>query len=131
MADRRAAPCLLGKVPAAGVGQDYQAPVADHETVLRLSPFGRIVVTRAEHTVRYTTEELAGLQFTYAHSSPVLLGDQAAEFAEVVSAALLAVEPSGVFEAAVTASLITGRACPGPLSGSVPPARHGARRALG
>lgn len=100
---------FVGRAPAAGVGQDYRIPEADHETLLRLSPFSRIAVTRAEHRVRYTTEELVGLQFTYAYSSPALLGDRAGEFAEALGTALLAVEPSGVFEATVTAALITGR----------------------
>lgn len=100
---------FVGRVPAAGAGQDYRVPEGDHETLLRLSQFSRIAVARAEHTVQYTVDELVGLQFTYAYSSPVLLGDRAREFADAVGAALLAVEPSGVFTATVTAALITGR----------------------
>ncbi|WP_369380437.1 class I SAM-dependent methyltransferase [Streptomyces sp. cg36] len=99
---------FVGEVPAAGVGQEYKPPQADHETVLRHSPFSRVAVTRAEHTVRYTTDELVAVQFTYAFSSPDLLGDRCEEFSQAVRAALLAVEPSGRFEATATAALILG-----------------------
>ncbi|MFD4319012.1 class I SAM-dependent methyltransferase [Streptomyces sp. NPDC058548] len=98
----------VGRVPAAGVGQDYVVPQGDHQALLRNSAFARTSVIRAEHTVRYTVEELVGVQFTYAYSSPALLGDQAGAFADDVANALLGVEPSGMFEAEVTAALILG-----------------------
>ncbi|MGW8768267.1 class I SAM-dependent methyltransferase [Streptomyces sp. NPDC055815] len=98
----------VGRVPAAGIGQDYVVPQGDHQALLKASLFARTAVIRAEHTVRYTLDELVGVQFTYAYSSPALLGDQAEVFAEDLKRSLLAVEPSGVFEADVTAALILG-----------------------
>ncbi len=99
---------LLGAAPAAGRGQAYQEPLGDHETVLRASAFRRIAATRLEHVVRYTTDELIGTQFTYAYSSPGVLGDKRDQFVAEVRRALLAVEPSGQFTATVTSALIVG-----------------------
>ncbi|WP_103529563.1 class I SAM-dependent methyltransferase [Streptomyces sp. SM12] len=98
----------VGRVPAAGAGQTYIVPAGDHQSVLKASAFARTAVVRAEHTVRYTVDDLVGVQFTFAYSSPALLGDRAKAFAADLKAALLAVEPSGVFEAEVTAALILG-----------------------
>ncbi|MFF6888612.1 class I SAM-dependent methyltransferase [Streptomyces sp. NPDC012421] len=98
----------VGRVPAAGIGQDYAVPQGDHQSVLKASPFARTSVIRAEHSVRYSLDELVGVQFTYAYSSPALLGDRAEAFADGLRSALLAVEPSGEFEAEVTAALILG-----------------------
>lgn len=98
----------VGRVPAAGIGQDYVVPQGDHQALLRASAFTQTAVIRTEHTVRYTLEELVGVQFTYAYSSLALLGDKAEAFAEDLRRSLLAVEPSGAFEADVTAALILG-----------------------
>lgn len=98
----------VGQVPAAGVGQDYVVPQGDHQALLKASPFARTAVIRAEHTVRYSLDELVGVQFTYAYSSPALLGDKTETFTEDLKRSLLCMEPSGVFEATVTAALILG-----------------------
>lgn len=99
----------LGEAPAAGVGVAYVAPVGDHEQVLRASAFCRLAVLRVEHRVRYTTAELVGLQSTFAYSSPVVLGQGRELFEADLAAALESVEPSGAFEADVTAAVIVGR----------------------
>lgn len=99
---------LIGAAPAAGAGQIYQQPLGDHETMLRASAFRRITVTRHEHVVRYTTDDLIGAQFTYAYSSPEVLDDKREQFEAEVRQALLAVTPSGQFTATVTSALIVG-----------------------
>lgn len=98
----------VGTEPAAGVGQDYVVPQADHESLLKASVFRRTATTRASHTVRYSLDELVGVQFTYAYSSPALLGEHKEEFAQALRSALLAVEHSGRFESEVSAALMVG-----------------------
>ncbi|MFJ6354853.1 class I SAM-dependent methyltransferase [Streptomyces sp. NPDC092046] len=98
----------VGRVPAAGVGQDYVVPRGDHQALLKSSAFSRTSLVRAEHTVRYSIDELVGVQFTFAYSSPALLADRADAFAADLRQTLLSVEPSGIFEAEVTAALILG-----------------------
>ncbi|MCC2275902.1 class I SAM-dependent methyltransferase [Streptomyces sp. ET3-23] len=100
---------FVGTAPAAGPRESYRVPEGDHESVLRRSAFHQITVTRAEHLVSYSTEELIGAQLTYAYSSPVVLGDQRRAFEDALREVLIAAEPSGRFEYTATAALITGR----------------------
>lgn len=99
---------FVGSYPAAGPHESYREPGEDHESVLRRSRFPRIAVTRADYHVSFTTDELVGSQLSYAYSSPSVLGEQRDRFVDAVRTALLAVEPSGRFEARATAALIIG-----------------------
>ncbi|MGK5545662.1 class I SAM-dependent methyltransferase [Streptomyces sp. URMC 127] len=100
---------FVGADPAAGPREPYRVPEGDHESALRRSAFSRITVTRAEHVVSYSTEEVIGVQLTYAYSSPVVLGDKQRAFEDALREVLVAAEPSGRFEHTATAALITGR----------------------
>lgn len=99
---------FLGSYPAAGPHESYREPGEDHESVLRRSRFSKIAVTRADYRISFTTDELVGSQLSYAYSSPAVLGEQRDRFEDTVRTALLAVEPSGRFEARPTAALIIG-----------------------
>lgn len=99
----------LGPHRHAGAGVLYQEPGADHEAVLRNSPFPRITAMRADYPLRYTADELVGLQYTYAFSSPAVLGANRDRFERDVRRALAAAEPSGVFTALSQAYLLVGR----------------------
>lgn len=100
--------CTLGEHRAAGPGTPFQYPAEDHETVMRRSPFCRLHTLRVDRQLNYTLEELVGLQYTYAFSSPAVLGDRREEFASTVRAALAAIEPSERFTATVQAAVIVG-----------------------
>lgn len=97
----------------AGPGVLFRYLIEDHETVLRRSAFSRVRVLRADHPVRLTLDELVGLQYTYAFSSPAVLGDRREEYERELRAALGAAEPAELFTATVQAQLIIGER-PGP-----------------
>jgi SAM-dependent methyltransferase len=97
----------------AGPGVLFRYLIEDHETVLRRSAFSCVRVLRADHPVRLSLDELIGLQYTYAFSSPAVLGDRREEYERELRAALGATEPSERFTATVQAQLIVGER-PGP-----------------
>lgn len=99
----------VGPVQYAGAGQQAQLPVGDHETVLRASAFDEITVVRTDQFVALTLDELVGLQYTQAYSSPPVLGDALPDFDADLRRALLAVEPTGQFMTTIQAGMIIAR----------------------
>lgn len=98
----------LGARRAAGPGAVYQEQPRDHESVLRDSPFSRIVALRADHRVCYTRDELVALQYTHAFSSPEVLGARQDAFEHDVRRTLAATEPFGGFITLTQAFLLVG-----------------------
>ncbi len=98
----------LGTHRHAGPGTLFHYLAEDHETVLRRSGFSRLRVLRCDYAVGLTLEELAGLQYTYAFSSPAVLGNRRERYECDVRAALSAAEPSEWFTATLQAQLIIG-----------------------
>ncbi|MBN1173075.1 MAG: class I SAM-dependent methyltransferase [Micromonosporaceae bacterium] len=97
----------LGPMRQAGPGIFYQQPdPRDHERVLRDSAFGRITVTRTDHRIRLTLDQVMAWQYTQAYSSPAVLGDRLPAFGRDVRALLTAAEPSGDFTAVTQPGLI-------------------------
>jgi ubiquinone/menaquinone biosynthesis C-methylase UbiE len=92
----------------AGPGVLFRYLIEDHETVLRRSAFSRMRVLRTDQSVCFTLDELVGLQFTYAFSSPAVLGDRRDAYERELRAALSAAEPDGGFTATVQSQLIVG-----------------------
>lgn len=92
----------------AGPGVLFRYLIEDHETVLRRSAFSHVRVLRTDHPVQLTLDELIGLQYTYAFSSPAVLGDRREDFERELRAALGTVEPADQFTATVQAQLIIG-----------------------
>lgn len=85
---------FLGPHRAAGQGVPYQYLTEDHETVMRRSAFSRIRTLRADYRVDFSLDELIGPQYTYAFSSPAVLGAKRHEYEEAMREALSAMEPS-------------------------------------
>ncbi|MFJ2008359.1 class I SAM-dependent methyltransferase [Streptomyces chartreusis] len=82
---------FVGSDPAAGVGTAYRAPVGDHESILRSSPFLRVNTLRYDYPVSYSIAELVAAQRTFAYSSRPVLGERHAEFEAALTSALTAV----------------------------------------
>lgn len=99
---------FLGTHRAAGPDAPFQYLTEDHETVLRRSAFSRVRVLRTDYRLDLTTEELIGLQYTYAFSSKAVLGELREEYEQALRNALTAVEPSGGFTANLQAAVIIG-----------------------
>lgn len=99
---------FVGSDPAAGVGTAYRAPVGDHETILRASPFKRVSTLRYDYPVCYSIAELVAAQRTFAYSSRPVLGDRHAEFEAALTSALKAVATEPL-TAWVQGAVIVGR----------------------
>ncbi|MFI9641380.1 class I SAM-dependent methyltransferase [Micromonospora sp. NPDC051925] len=100
----------LGLARRAGSEELHQEqPGGDHEAVLRGSPFNHVTVLRTDQRLVLSLDELIGLQYTHAYSSPAVLGDRLADFDGDLRRLLLAAEPSGVFSAMTHPGMIIAR----------------------
>jgi SAM-dependent methyltransferase len=96
---RRAGPAAL----------HHEQPGGDHETVLRASAFNVLTVIRTDVTLLMSLDQVMGLQYTQAYSSPAVLGERLAEFDADLRHLLLAAEPSGIFTATIQPGMIIAR----------------------
>lgn len=87
----------------------HEQPGGDHEAILRASAFGVLTVMRTDVTLSMNLDQVMGLQYTQAYSSPAVLGDRLAQFDSDLRRLLLAAEPSGVFTATIQPGMIIAR----------------------
>ncbi|MGV9775078.1 class I SAM-dependent methyltransferase [Streptosporangium sp. NPDC003464] len=99
---------FLGTHRAAGAGVPFQYLFEDHETVMRRSAFSWIRMLRVDYRLDLTIDELIGLQYTYAFSSPAVLGAQREDYEDALRQALRAVQPSERFTVTLQAAVIIG-----------------------
>ncbi|MFG2976494.1 class I SAM-dependent methyltransferase [Streptomyces sp. NPDC048331] len=96
--------------PGSGAAADASAAApADHlrdaEEQLAKSAFSRVVTTTWERSTRCTVEQVIGMQFSRASSSPALLGDRKDTFASELRRALLDHAPGGTCTRTVTVAV--------------------------
>ncbi|MEJ3750611.1 class I SAM-dependent methyltransferase [Actinomycetes bacterium KLBMP 9797] len=96
---RRAGPAAL----------HHEQPGGDHESVLRTSAFNVLTVMRTDMRLSMSLDQVMGLQYTQAFSSPAVLGERLPEFDGGLRRLLLAAEPSGMFTATIRPGLIVAR----------------------
>ncbi len=70
--------------------------IADHRHVLAQSAFSAVDTLTWSWSRRLTVAEVIGLQLSYSFSTPALLGENTAQFARDVNAAVLDLHPAGV-----------------------------------
>ncbi|GHJ43680.1 methyltransferase [Catellatospora sp. TT07R-123] len=100
----------LGIVRRAGPDAlHHEQPGGDHETVLRSSAFNALTVMRTDVRLSMSLDQVMGLQYTQAYSSPAVLGDRLAEFDADLRRLLLAAEPGGMFTATIQPAMIIAR----------------------
>ena len=86
-----------------------EQPGGDHETVLRESAFSELTVMRTDVTLSLNLDQIMGLQYTQAYSSPAVLGERLAQFDGDLRRLLLAAEPGGMFTATIQPGMIIAR----------------------
>ncbi|WP_326586344.1 class I SAM-dependent methyltransferase [Streptomyces sp. NBC_01294] len=86
-----------------------QARPEDLDEHLAKSAFSRIDTTVWNQRLRFTADQLVGLQLSFPRSSPALLGDRQGAFESALRQALLDHDPGGTYTrtVAVTATLAT------------------------
>lgn len=87
----------------------HEQPGGDHEAVLRASAFNALTVMRTDVRLSLSLDQVMGLQYTQAYSSPAVLGDRLPEFDGDLRRLLSAAEPSGVFTATIQPGMIIAR----------------------
>lgn len=95
---------VIEEVRVRFLGPDYRAaygpathPADDLVDHLAKSPFSRVDTTTWDQRVRYTVDQLVGLQFSLSYSSPALFGDRKEAFASELRQALLDHDPGGTY----------------------------------
>ncbi|WP_374772309.1 class I SAM-dependent methyltransferase [Streptomyces sp. NBC_01310] len=88
--------------------EDLASP-EDLDEGLAKSAFSRIDTTVWNQRLRFTADQLVGLQLSFPRSSPALLGDRQGAFESALRQALLDHDPGGTYSrtVAVTATLAT------------------------
>ncbi|MGW7453154.1 class I SAM-dependent methyltransferase [Streptomyces sp. NPDC054787] len=76
---------------------DDEGDADDMYDHLAKSPFSRVETIAWEQPVRYTVDQLVGLQFSFPRSSPARLGDRKDAFASELRRALLDHDPRGSY----------------------------------
>lgn len=87
----------------------HEQPGGDHETVLRASAFRVLTAMRTDVTLSMNLDQVMGLQYTQAYSSPAVLGERLAQFDGDLRRLLLAAEPGGMFTATIQPGMIIAR----------------------
>ncbi|MFD6534895.1 class I SAM-dependent methyltransferase [Streptomyces goshikiensis] len=90
------------------LGSDYlQAnnpaahPAEGRDDVLRASPFSHLRTQTWEQLLTRTLDELVGLQLSFAHTNPAVLGDRQGAFEQALRDALTDYNPAGAFKSTV------------------------------
>ncbi|MER6253704.1 class I SAM-dependent methyltransferase [Streptomyces sp. NPDC001584] len=99
---------VIERVCVAFLGPDYlQAnnptahPAEGRDDVLRKSPFSTLRTRTWEQRLTRTLDELVGLQMSFAHTNPAVLGDRQPAFERALRDALTAYNPAGAFTSTV------------------------------
>ncbi|WP_219466681.1 class I SAM-dependent methyltransferase [Nonomuraea rhizosphaerae] len=106
---------VVRRVRAAfGVGElrardSYQATGEHHDDVLARSPFSRMESHLFERRLTWDLDAVLGLQLSFSYSTPARLGDRVEAYMEAVRRALLADNPSGVWEHRHVTQVLTAR----------------------
>jgi SAM-dependent methyltransferase len=87
----------------------WTPPPRRHTEVLRDSPFSVVETVPWSWQRRLTVADVVGLQFSYSFSTPAQFGDRAAEFADEVTAAMLATYPTGIVTERITVDVTIAR----------------------
>ncbi|MFI1279529.1 class I SAM-dependent methyltransferase [Streptomyces sp. NPDC020858] len=98
-----------GRAEDGVAGPDDPARLEDLDEHLAKSAFSRIDTTVWNQRLRFTADQLVGLQLSFPRSSPALLGDRQGAFESALRQALLDHDPGGTYTrtVAVTATLAT------------------------
>jgi hypothetical protein len=87
----------------------WTPPPRRHTEVLRDSPFSVVETVPWSWQRRLTVADVVGLQFSYSFSTPAQFGDRAAEFADEVTAVMLATYPTGIVTESITVDVTIAR----------------------
>ncbi|MFD5878443.1 methyltransferase domain-containing protein [Streptomyces yangpuensis] len=76
-------------------------PAEGRDEVLRASPFSTLHTKTWEQRLTRTLDELVGLQLSFAHTNPAVLGDRQPAFERALREALTAHNPTGAYKSVV------------------------------